>query len=290
MSSLQIVIVGIGMIGGSLGLALKEAWGEEVRVTGVDNDQAALATALSTGAIDAALSLLDEKIAAADVVFLCTPVLQMTGLVKKMAPFLKAGTILTDVGSTKKRLNEQIVAMLPAYIEYIGGHPMAGREKSGITAADKNLFRNKGYILIREQNTSIRALERVRQLIQKTGAIIYLMNADEHDHCAAVISHVPHVAAAALVNLLHCYPEPDTISKLAGGGFQDTTRIASSNADMWADICLTNGAAIIDGLEKMQLIVNQVIEDIRQQKRPALHNYFCLAKQRRDELLKKAQL
>lgn len=283
---MKITIIGMGLIGGSIGLALKAASKYKYRITGIDNGGNTLRQSVLCGAADCVTTDLAKGVSEADVVFICTPVLQIVPVVKKILPFLKPGAILTDVGSTKGYVGERITAILPAHIYYVAGHPMAGREQSGITAADKDLFRDKWYIVIpAEASSSPYAVETVCQLIKDIGARITTMDTVSHDRCAAIISHVPHIAAAALVNLLDVYPNPEDSLKLAGGGFRDTTRIASSNADMWSDICLTNADSITDGLENLQAILGKIVNDIRQGDRQNLYDFFRAAKTRRDALI-----
>lgn len=280
----RIAIIGMGLIGGSLGLAIKASQGAKVEVIGIDTNQASLAKAKQIGAADCIGSDYRE-IRNADMIFMCTPVLQIAAIVKEIAPYLKQGAILTDTGSTKTYLMEQIAAVLPKGVHFIPGHPMAGREKSGIEAAVKSLFHDKWYILTPGQNTDMQAVEEVRQVISWTGARITEMNAAEHDWCTAIISHIPHIGAAALVNLLKYSKDQDSSIKLAGGGFRDTTRIASSNADMWADICITNADCIADSLDKFSQIISEVAASIRQGDRGSIHHFFAVAKERRDQLL-----
>lgn len=285
-SKLRITIIGVGLIGGSLGLALRRSAPGEFEITGVDSDPASLAAAVTCGVVDRSAASLSEGVQGADVVFLCTPVLQIPGLVAELLPFLKQGAILTDVGSTKGFLRQKITGLLPPGIHYVGGHPMAGREKSGVAAADENLFRGKMYILTAGTATCLAAVDTIAGIVRRTGANVTVMDVNRHDHSAAAISHVPHVTAAALVNLLDRYPgEEDSLLQLAGGGFCDTTRIASSNADMWADICMTNAAAISDGLEQLQSIIDEVIAAIGRGDRATVHAFFKEAKTRRDKLI-----
>lgn len=281
----RIAIVGMGLIGGSLGLAIKASQGSSVEVTGIDTNELSLLKAKQRGAADLITGDYQSGLGNADMVFLCTPVLQIAALIKKIAPHLKQGAILTDTGSTKTYLMEQIMAVLPHGVYYVPGHPMAGREQSGIEAAADTLFFDKWYILIPGREADSPAVEAVRQVINWTGARVTEMKADEHDWCTALISHVPHIGAAALVNLLTYSQDQENSIKLAGGGFRDTTRIASSNADMWADICMTNAGPIADSLDKFSQIISQVADAVRQGDRGSIHAFFTSAKQRRDELL-----
>ncbi|HWR08147.1 prephenate dehydrogenase [Sporomusa sp.] len=285
----RIAIIGMGLIGGSLGLALKAARGGKVEITGVDTNELSLIKARQRGAADIVTADVKAGIADADMIFLCTPVLQAATLVKEMAPYLKPGAILTDTCSTKHYLIQEITALLPAGVYYVPGHPMAGREKSGIEAADSTLFHDKWYILTPLETGDSAPVEAVRQVVSWTGARITEMEAIRHDWCTALISHIPHIGAAALVNLLAYSEDKDSSIKLAGGGFRDTTRIASSNADMWADVCMTNAGPISDSLEKFSQIIGEVAVAIRQGDRASIHGFFATAKERRDELLQMEQ-
>lgn len=285
MSRMHISIIGLGLIGGSLGLALKAACGDKIFITAIDGQAASGTEAVACGAADVAEIDMTVGVAEADIIFLCTPVLQLGPIAAAIMPYVKPGAIISDVGSTKTFVADAIRAVLRADVDYVSGHPMAGREQSGIRAADKNLFHDKWYILLPEASTSEEAVKTIARLVSYTGARITTMGLAEHDQCAAAISHIPHVAAAALVNLLGVYGGCDDNLKLAGGGFRDTTRIASSNADMWADICVTNPAAINEGLKQLQGILTQVIAQIETDDRAALHEFFSAAKKRRDWLL-----
>lgn len=284
----KITIIGLGLIGGSLGLSFKSGGGEDVIVTGVDGDSDTLAQALADGVVDYSTNNLLAGVQDAEIIFLCVPVLQIVPIVEKILPHLKPGTILSDVGSTKGFLGKRLASILPGNICYVSGHPMAGGEQSGIMAAKKDLFRDKWYILIPESSTCSQGVETISQVLKWTGARLTTMGVDDHDQCAAIISHIPHVTAAALVNLLALYPELEDNFKLVGGGFRDTTRIASSNADMWADICLTNSAPIIESLLNLQGLLNEMIQGVQDGDRQAIHNFFQRAKIRRDALITKA--
>lgn len=281
----QIAIIGMGLIGGSLGLAIKASQGVAVEVVGIDTDAVSLEKAKRLGAADQVTADYIQGITNADMVFMCTPVLQIAAIVKEIAPYLKPGAILTDTGSTKTYLLKQITSVLPPGVHYVPGHPMAGREKSGIEAAVATLFVDKWYILTPHETEKAEVIETLRQVISWTGARITEMNVTDHDWCTALISHVPHIGAAALVNLLQYSQDQDSSIKLAGGGFRDTTRIASSNADMWADICMTNAGPIVESLEKFSQIISSVAANIRQGDRASIHHFFASAKERRDELL-----
>ena len=286
MTPTRLAIIGVGLIGGSLGLALKSRLRDGVYITGICRTQESMDAAERLGAVDRCSADVAEVVRDADIVFLSPPVLQIVPMVKKILPFLKDGAILTDAGSTKQYLFRNLKELLPPGIHYIAGHPMTGRERSGVEAADKDLFVNKAYVIVEDTGAPPEARERLMSILRHTGANFTTLDIAKHDRCASVISHVPHVVAASLVTLLNRSGDDlESCIKLIGGGFKDTTRIASSNADMWADICMTNGEAIARNLKEMQGILGEVIAAIEAEDRQAVHDYFAASKRRRDSLL-----
>ena len=166
---------------------------------------------------------------------------------------------------------------------------MTGREKSGVTAAKKDLFVGKAYVIVEDTGAPKEAHEKLMSVLKYTEANFTTLDIAKHDRCASVISHVPHVTAAALVTLLNRSGDDlESCIKLIGGGFKDTTRIASSNADMWADICMTNSTAIVNNLKMLQSIIGEVITACENQDRQAVYDYFTASKARRDSILENA--
>ena len=289
MSKINLAIFGVGLIGGSLGLCLKDKMGDSIHITGLCRTQKSMDAAVALGAVDAASADVQAVVGEADIVFLSPPVLQIVPMVKTILPYLKKGTILTDAGSTKAYIWEHLKKLLPSDIYYIAGHPMTGREKSGVQAATKDLFEGKAYVIVEDTGAPREAHEKLMRVLRHTGANFTELDLARHDRCASVISHVPHVAAAALVTLLNrSGDDMDSCLKLIGGGFRDTTRIASSNADMWADICMTNDKAIAANLRDLQEILGEVIEAIEKKDRQAVHDYFDASRKRRDSILEHA--
>ena len=285
-----LAIIGVGLIGGSLGLCLKEKLGDEIFITGLCRTEKSMRRAFELGAVDFASSDVEKVVGDAEIIFLSPPVLQIIPEVKKILPYLKPGTIITDAGSTKKFIWQEMKKILPPDIYYIAGHPMTGREKSGVTAAKKDLFKNKAYVIAEKTGAPPEVHEKLMRLLRLTEANFLEIDISEHDRCAAIISHVPHVTAAALVTLLNrAGNDLNSCLKLIGGGFKDTTRIASSNADMWADICMTNPEEISAGLEDLQNILGEVVKAIKNRDRQAVHDYFAKSKERRDEILEKVE-
>ena len=203
MAGLKLAIIGVGLIGGSLGLCLKDKLGDDIYITGQCRTQASMDKALELGAVDYASSDIEQVVKDADIIFLSTPVLQMIPMVKKMLPFLKKGAIITDAGSTKQFVWNSLKAILPEDIYYIAGHPMTGREMSGVTAAKKDLFKNKCYVIVENTGAPQAAHDKICDMVRLTGANLTTLDIAKHDRCASVISHIPHVAAAGLVTLLY---------------------------------------------------------------------------------------
>ncbi len=286
MERMKLAIIGVGLIGGSLGLCLKDKLGDKIFITGLCRSEGSMRRAMELGAVDVATSDLQTVVGDADIIFLSPPVLQIVPMVKKILPHLKRGAILTDAGSTKQFIWQELNKILPPEIFYVAGHPMTGREKSGVEAATKDLFRNKAYVIVKDGVAPPEVREKLMSVLRLTDANFLEIDLAVHDRCASIISHVPHLTAAALVTLLNdAGDDLESCLKLIGGGFKDTTRIASSNADMWADICMTNGDAIATHLRDLQAILGNVITAIENRDRQAVHDYFARSKARRDKIL-----
>ncbi len=199
-----IAILGLGLIGGSLGLALRRYGPAGLQIIGWDKDKQSVSRAVDRQAIDHAVTEWQE-LQTADVIFLCTPMLQIIPLTKLILPYVNKGAIISDVGSVKGCLAVEMAQIMPSDIHYIGGHPLAGREKSGIEAAEENLFVDKWYILVPPVAVNVEKIALLRAIICWTGAKVTIMKPERHDAYAAAISHLPHVAAAGLVNTLGLY-------------------------------------------------------------------------------------
>lgn len=231
----NIFIIGLGLIGGSLGLALKQS-DRAVRILGHDTDKTAIARALAMGAIDEEAPI-HKGVTESDLIILCSPISTYVSLLLAMRPYLRPGSVITDIGSTKQAVMNMFEELLPDFVWGIGGHPMAGSEIQGINGADRYLFENAVYILTPPADVPDQVMTGLTGLIEVTGARIKIMSPDRHDEIVATISHIPHIAAASLVNLTN--GDNETLM-MAAGGFRDITRIASSNSGLWEDILLSN--------------------------------------------------
>ncbi len=246
----KMTVVGVGLIGGSLSLGLKEA-GAVGRVVGVGRGLANLETARARGIVDDFTHDPVEAARGADLVFLATPVLSIVPLVEKIrrAGVLKEGAILTDGGSVKGALVEPIEKLLPPLAHFVGSHPVAGSEKTGAAAARTDLFRGRKCVLTPTGRTDPTALSRVERMWRTVGMEVVVMDPVSHDRALAVISHLPHLAAYALVEAAAGFRDTDPRPlDLAAGGFRDITRIASSSPEVWREICLTNREAILESI------------------------------------------
>ncbi len=251
----RVAIIGVGLIGGSLGLAIKrkELAGE---VAGIGRNRSALAQAVECGAIDT-MSVKPEFVGGADLVVIATPVGATAAVLKTVAAHISPGTLLTDVGSTKTCVLAEVKKVLPEHSIFIGGHPMAGSERAGINGADPYLFENAFYIITPGEDAPEEKINLIKALVEGIGAKPVIMPPEKHDLSVAAVSHLPHIVAASLVNFLYNLPEGEQISPLAAGGFRDTTRIAAGDPEMWRDIFLTNGEAVLKMLGEYRTMLEK---------------------------------
>ncbi len=245
----RLVIVGVGLIGGSFALALRQA-GQVRHIVGVGRSQANLRTALERGVIDEIADSAASAVRGADLVLLALPVGAMPALLREIAPHLSSDCIVTDAGSTKQDVVAAAKAGLAEkFKQFVPGHPIAGAENSGVTAARADLYRGRQVVLTPLAENAAAMVERVAALWQACGAGVAQMNPEAHDRIFAAVSHLPHLAAFALVDDLAGRSEADTYFRYAGSGFRDFTRIAGSHPEMWRDIALANREAVLAELE-----------------------------------------
>ena len=241
--SLTIGFVGLGLIGGSIAKGLKRK-DDSYHIIAYNRNRDVLLQAKLEGTIDEMADDIGESFSSCDIIFLCAPVHVNAAHMAKLKPYLKESAILTDVGSTKTEIME-IAASLGLQKQFIGGHPMAGSERSGYSYSSDHLVENAYYIITPFPETHAKKQQRLVDLVYGLMAIPMVMDADEHDKIVATVSHVPHLVAFALVNQLKSSDDEDnTMKSIAAGGFKDITRIASSSPDMWEQICMSNRKAI----------------------------------------------
>lgn len=274
----NVFIIGLGLIGGSLGLALRGTAMVSM-VAGTDSDPETVQRALQIGAIDVSKSL-PQGAAEADIIIICTPLKAYSGVIEEIKPYLKPGCIISDVGSTKQPVM-QAFQELPPQVWGVGGHPMAGAEVKGIIGADRYLFENAVYVLTPEENVPDRQIENLGNLLAATGARIRIMEASLHDRLVATVSHVPHLSAVALVNLTGGR-EDDLM--MAAGGFRDTTRIASSTPELWEDILFSNRDILLDKLGGLINELNAMKLALQTGDNTFMHDKLSQAKAIRDQI------
>ncbi|MEI5988528.1 hypothetical protein A5881_000015 [Enterococcus termitis] len=279
----KVLIIGLGLIGSSLALCIKKQH-PSVTIIGIDHLEASEDFALKRQIIDERGLSIEAAAIQADVIFLCTPVKSMLEQLMLLGTLpLKKEVIISDVGSTKLEI---ITAAQMAGLEtFIGGHPMAGSHKSGVTAADENLFENAYYILTSSKPEKTRQVNELQRLLQGTRAKFVVLTAEEHDQITGMLSHLPHIIAAGLVNQSKVFNEEHPRSRqLAAGGFRDITRIASSDPQMWTDILLSNKEALLELMNAWQTEMNQVSEWIQSENKEAIFQFFYEAKETRNQM------
>ncbi|RJQ54370.1 MAG: prephenate dehydrogenase [Actinobacteria bacterium] len=265
-----VAIVGTGLIGGSLGLAIKEQTNPPT-IVGYNRRLRTSMTALEAGAIDEIADSAADAAREADLIFVCTPVGSIVDTLRTIAGDVKKGAVVTDVGSTKADIVATAERLLSADVNFIGGHPMAGSEREGIDNAAAHLFVNAYYLLTPTHRTDMTAFGRLHSFLTALGPTVLAMQPEAHDKAVATISHVPHLLSAALVNLAGRQAKDDeTLLRIAAGGFKDMTRIAAGNSEMWADICMTNSAAILELLDRFTAEIARLSEALRDSDRQRL--------------------
>ncbi len=277
----RVSIIGVGLIGGSIGLALKERW-PTIQVTGFDASQETLDGALSSGLIDKAASDAADACKEAEFIFIATPVSTIPALLEEIAPAIGPDAIVTDAGSTKATIVKAAERSLSPSTSFIGGHPMAGSDQGGFRSASAGLLNEAVYVLTPTPSTKPEVFQKLHSLLTKLGARVMALGPEKHDEVVAAVSHLPHVLAAALVNLAAAYEEGvENRLFFAAGGFRDTTRIAASNPNLWVDICLDNGKAISASIEKYISSLESAKQLIDEGDREGLVKLLSLAKRRR---------
>jgi len=278
----RLAVVGVGLIGGSLARALREA-GEVGEVVGCDLSIDNLQRAMDLRVVDRFSTDVGEAVEGADVVFLAVPLGAMRATFEAMKGHLKPGVVLTDGGSAKGSVVEDCKAVfgeIPAGL--VPGHPIAGTENSGVDASFKELYQNRRIILTPIEGGDPQALELVRKMWRACGARVTEMELKHHDEVLAATSHLPHMLAFGLVDTLARMEENDEIFRYAAGGFRDFTRIASSNPVMWRDVCVANREALSDMMEHYIQEMSDLARIIRDGDSEQLFDIFTRAKAARD--------
>jgi len=285
---MRLAVIGVGLIGGSFALALKQARLAS-QVIGAGRSEANLRLALERGAIDSIAP--DARAAArdADVILVAAPVAQFEQVFKEIASALSPNAIVSDAGSTKRDVIAAARRALGADLaRFVPGHPIAGAEKSGAGAASAELFRGRRVILTPLPENAPQTVEKIQKLWAGCGANVTRMDADEHDSVLAAVSHLPHVLAYALVHEVAKRENAEQLFSLAAGGFRDFTRIASSHPQMWRDICLANRDRIVEEMDRYAGKLAQFRSLIGKGDGAALERLFAEAREARDQWLRRS--
>jgi len=279
----KITIIGVGLLGGSIGLAVQQRR-LAVETAGFVRRAASLKDCERAGAVDYATTDLLAAVSGADLVILCTPLAQMRDLAQQFLPALKRGAIVTDVGSVKADVVRELESLIKkSGAHFIGSHPMAGGEKMGVLAARADLFVNALNILTPTKKSPAAAVRKLEQFWKSLGARTLRLDAVQHDLLVARSSHLPHVVAATLANLVLHPGQPKRQSALCANGFRDTTRIASGSPEMWRDIALANRKHLARSVDAFAAELKKFQSALQAGDAVAVEQFFATAKQWRDQ-------
>ncbi len=284
MSGITCGFIGMGLIGGSIAKALKESV-PEVKIIAFDANQETLRLAAEEHIADVTADSINESFASCDYLFLCAPVSKNDENLSAVCKIIKPGCLLTDVGSVKNSIHEAVHAAGLDHC-FIGGHPMAGSERTGYVNSRASILENAYYILTPTASVPCSLLEGCQKLVEQIGAIPLILEPRQHDYITAAVSHVPHVIAASLVNLVRRSDSEDGVMKMiAAGGFKDITRIASSSSSMWQQICLSNKDNICSLLKDYIGALTRFEDMLERQDAPSVYAQFEKARVYRDSFL-----
>jgi len=278
----RITIIGLGLIGGSLGLALKAANLRDIEIVGYDKDTVTAVDARRLRVVDKSEPILQRAVRDARVVIIATPIMTIRSVMEEIAGELRENCVVTDTASTKAIVMEWASQLLPATVSFVGGHPMAGKETSGVQNAEAKLFAGKPYCVIPAPDASEGATRLITGIVQLIGARPLFIGADEHDRYVAAVSHLPLILSTALFTLARGSPAWPELSSLASSGFLDVTRLASTDAELSHDICLTNRERVLHWLDRIVEELGRYRELLQQGQEEELFKTFARAQLDRD--------
>ena len=279
----KVTLIGVGLLGGSLGLALRKR-GLVEEVCGYVRRESSIAECIQAGAVHRATVDLGEAVTGADLIVLCTPLFQMGELSAAMVPHLTAGALVTDVGSVKKSVITELEPIFAARgASFIGSHPMAGSEKMGVSAARADLFLNAACVVTPSENSPLEKVEEAEALWQGVGGRVIRLDPETHDLLVSRSSHLPHVIAAQLASFVLGSGNPPEQGKLCANGFRDTTRIAGGSPEMWRDIVMMNREHVLAALRRFTVGLEEFRLLLEKNDSAAIEGYFRQAKTLRDE-------
>ncbi|QKI89131.1 prephenate dehydrogenase [Thiomicrorhabdus xiamenensis] len=279
----KITVIGVGLIGGSFAKGIKQL-GLAKEIHGFGNNEENLKMAVDLQVVDSYSTDIQTAMQDCDLVMLAVPLGAMQPVLESLRPHIPQSAIITDAGSAKQSVIDAVTKVFGYLPEnFVPGHPIAGKEQSGVAAADDQLFVDHRVILTPAESTSSAAVETVKKLWLALDARVEVMSAGFHDEVFAATSHLPHLLAFALVEMLHEHPELGNVFKYTAGGFRDFSRIASSDATMWRDISIYNHQAIAKWMTEYRDYLSGMIELVEKQDAEALYELFTTAKQARDQ-------
>ena len=282
----RLVIIGVGLIGGSVAAALRSA-GRVRRIVGVGRGRANIERALELRVIDEAIEDIAVAVTGADIVLLAVPVQQNDRVLAQLAASLAAQTLVTDAGSTKRNFVAAVRRLLPSHLSHvIPAHPIAGAELTGVDAASSGLFVDRNVVLTPLPENQAGAIDRIESMWKACGARVSRMSCVHHDQVFSAVSHLPHMLAYTLVHMIATRPDAQELFSFAAGGFRDFTRIASSSPEMWRDIALANREALLADIASYQQQLGQLVELIRNADAEQLGQIFETARNARNAWLR----
>ncbi len=287
MSDSTIAFIGLGLIGGSIARGIKREQ-PNTKIMAYMRTRSKLLAAQEDGIVDTILEGVSEELRECDLIFLCTPVEYNAQYLADIRPFLKPGAIITDVGSTKADIHQHVIE-LGMEDCFIGGHPMAGSEKTGYENSTDHLLESAYYIITPTAKSTKEQTDRLVKVAETIGSIPLVLDYEEHDKVTAAISHLPHIVASSLVNLVKDNDNQEGLMKrLAAGGFKDITRIASSSPEMWEQICMTNRKNLASILEAYIASLNETLNELNRQDNNYLYQLFETSRDYRNSFSEKA--
>lgn len=281
---MRVAIIGLGLIGGSLGLAIKKRKWQAAKVIGWVRRPETGQTAIEIGAVDSFELDIERAVRCVDVVLIATPVLSIKDIFANIAPHLHDGCIVTDAASTKFQVMQWAKELLPPKVSFIGGHPMAGKETSGIKSADADLFRGAVYCLVQGAHATPQAMQIMNDMVETIGAMPVPIDAQEHDNLVAGISHLPSLLSVALTLATARSSSWPQMSRLAATGYRDLTRLASGNPEVNMSICLSNQSAILHWIDKFNEELRR-LRDLVDRGDSGIQNLLTMANEKRKNWL-----
>ena len=284
----KLYIFGVGLIGGSIALKARELniFDQIIGIGRVGGNS--LEGLVKDGVLDSSSTDIDININEASLIIIAAPVAQTKFILKKIEPFLQSDTLITDVGSTKSNImNEAKLALKDKFSQFIGSHPIAGSEKHGTSAAKKNLFQDKNIVLTPNNKNTLEQITKLTKFWESLGGVVTNMEADNHDQIFSTVSHLPHLLAFGLVNLINNKKNKNDLLNFAASGFRDFSRIAASSPEVWRDISIQNQESVIQDLKLFQKEIAKLTNFLEKKDQKGLEEYLKLASNTRKKWAEK---